>query len=206
MSGTIRYRMPDGAEIVSEACSTVTMHVTLPADDAGYLGRQCPSCRRIFRMHVADYHALPDEQRLTCPYCCAEEIHGEFMTDQQKNRTMAAAGEYAQQLAAGELDEMFSDLARRVNSRRGAVRIEYSGSSKRPVQPRPLPLIVEEAPIRERTCDRCGIRYAVFGDHVACPVCGPHPPRTVATDAFDAQESVLFVVDHVPAEVLDQLR
>jgi hypothetical protein len=206
MSGTIRYRMPDGAEIVSEDGSTVTMHVTLPADDAGHFGRQCPSSARIFRMHVEDYHALPDELRLTCPYCCAEEGHGEFMTEQQKDRAMAAAGEYAQQLVAGKLDEMFSDLARKVNSRRGAIRIEYSGGSTRSVRPRPLPAIVEEAPIRERRCTKCGNRYAVFGEHIACPVCDPLPPRVVADDAPDAQDAALAVFDEVPDGVLAQLR
>lgn len=206
MSGTIRYRMPDGAEIVSEDGSTVTMHVTLPSDDAGHFGRRCPSCKRIFRMHVEDYHALPDDLRLTCPYCCAEEDHGEFITEQQKDRAMAAAGEYAQQLVAGKLDEMFSDLARKVNSRRGAIRIKYSGGSSRTERPRPLPPIVEEAPIRERQCAQCSNRYAVFGEHVACPVCGPLRPRVMAEDALEAQEVALAALDQVPDAVLAQLR
>lgn len=206
VSSFIRYRMPDGAEIVSENGSTVTMHVTLPSDDAGHIGRQCPSCRRLFRMHVEDYDALPDDLRLTCPYCCAEDDHSEFMTKQQLARAEAAAGEYAQQLVAGKLDEMFSGLARRVNSRRGAVRIEYSGGSSRSVRPKPLPPIVEEAPIRERRCASCQNRYAVFGEHVACPVCGPLPPRVVTEDALDAQEAALAALDQVPSEVLDQLR
>jgi hypothetical protein len=203
---TIRYRMPDGAEIVSENGSTVTMAVTLPSDDAGHFGRQCPQCKRIFRMHVEDYHALPDDLRLTCPYCCAEEDHGEFMTQQQQARAMAAAGESSQQLAAGMLDKAFSDMARRVTSRRGAIRIEYSGGSSRSVRPRPLPRITEEAPIRERQCSRCQNRYAVFGEHVACPVCGPLPPRVVAEDALDAQEAALAALDRLPDDVLAQLR
>ena len=119
---------------------------------------------------------------------------------------MAAAGEYAQQLVAGKLDEMFSDLSRKVNSRRGAIRIEYSGGSSRSVRPRALPAIVEEAPIRERTCDQCHNRYAVFGEHVACPVCGPLPPKVVALDAFDAQDAALAVFGNLPANVLGQLR
>jgi hypothetical protein len=197
--------MPDGAEIVSEQGSTVTMHITMPADDAGHFGRQCPSCKRMFRMHVEDYKALPDDLRLTCPYCCLQEDHSEFMTEQQMERALAAAGEYAQQLVAGTLDEIFGNMARSVNARGGAIRMSYSGGS-RTVSPGPLPAIVEEAPIRERTCAACGNRYAVFGEHVACPVCGPLPPKVVAQDALDAQETVLAVFDHIPAEVLGQLR
>jgi hypothetical protein len=206
MTGRITYRMPDGAEIESESGSTVKISVAIPADDAGYFGRECPSCERIFRMQVDDYKALPDDPRLTCPYCCHEDDHSQFFTKQQVDRAMGAAQEYASQLIEGSLDNIFTNMTRRVNSRRGAVRMSYSGSSRSRRAPNPLPPIVEEAPIRERTCDRCHNRYAVFGDHIACPVCGPHPPKVVATDALDAQDAVLSVVDHVPAPVLDQLR
>lgn len=205
MTGPIRYRMPDGAEIVSEQGSTVTMHISVPADDAGHFGRQCPSCERMFRMHVADYNALPDDIRLTCPYCCMEEGPSKFMTQQQLERMRAAAGAYAQQLVAGKLDGIFSSMARSTNARGGAIRVSYSGQS-RTVSPRPLPAITEEAPIRERTCAGCGNRYAVFGEHVACPACGPLPPNVVAQDALDAQEALLAVFDHIPAQVLGQLR
>jgi transcriptional regulator NrdR family protein len=198
--------MPDGAEIESESGSTVKISVAIPADDAGYFGRECPSCKRIFRMHVDDYEALPDELRLTCPYCCHEDEHSQFFTQQQIDRTMGAAHEYASQLVVGSLDNIFTNMTRRVNSRGGAFRMTYSGSSRSHAAPKPLPAIAEEAPIRERTCDRCHNRYAVFGDHVACPACGPHPPKTMACDALDAQEVALSVVNHVPSEVLAQLR
>jgi hypothetical protein len=206
MTGRITYRMPDGAEIVSELGSTVTFSVTIPGDDAGHFGRQCPSCKRIFRMHVDDYKGLPDDPRLTCPYCRAEDDHSQFFTEQQIERAMGAATEYANQFIEASVDNMFTNLARRSNARGGAVRWSYSGSSPSRGAPKPLLVITEEAPIRERACDRCGTRYAVFGEHVACPVCGPHPPKTIATDAFDAQEAVLSVVDHVPSEVFAQLR
>lgn len=135
-----------------------------------------------------------------------EEDHGEFMTAQQQERARAAVGEYASQLVAEMLDEAFSGMARKVNSRHGAIRMEYSGRSFRSAWPRPLPPIVEEAPFRERRCAMCGNRYAVFGEHVACPVCGPLPPRIVAEDAVEAQQSALAALDHVPDAVLAQLR
>lgn len=205
MSRSIRYRMPAGVEIVGETGNTVTLNIAIPADDTGYFGRKCPKCGRIFRMHVEDYEALPDHLRLTCPYCCIQEDHSEFMTKQQTDRVLAAAGEYAQQLVAGMLDDAFGDMARSVNARGGAIRMRYSGGSRTHF-PRPLPAIVEEAPIRERTCTTCGNRYAIFGEHIACPVCGPLPPKVVAQDALEAQDAVLDIFDHIPAEVLQQLR
>jgi hypothetical protein len=125
VTGPIRHRMPDGAQIVSELGSTVTMRITMPADDAGHFGRQCPSCKRMFRMHAEDCKALPDDLQLTCPYCCLRDGHSEFMPDQQMQRTLAAAGEYAQQLVAGKLDEIFGGMTQSVNARGGAIRMSY---------------------------------------------------------------------------------
>ena len=206
MTDRITYRMPDGAEIESESGSTVTISVAIPGDDAGYFGRQCPSCERIFRMHINDYEALPEEPRLTCPYCCHEDGHSQFFTKQQVDRAMGAAQEYASQLIEEKVDQMFSNFTRRANSRGGTICWSYSGSTRGRPTPKPLPGIVEEAPIRERSCARCHNRYAVFGEHLACPVCGPHSLATIATDAFDAQDAVRSLVEHLPAEVLDQLR
>ena len=56
----------DGAEIESQAGSTVTFRVAMPAYDAGHIGRHCPACKQLIRMHAGDYAALPDDQRLTC--------------------------------------------------------------------------------------------------------------------------------------------
>ena len=179
----IRYRMPNGAEIVSEQGGSVTIRVTVPADDAGHVGRRCPTCKRMFRMRAEDLlAALPDDRRLTCPYCCAAATQSEFLTEHQENRGRHAAQEYGQQLVEGQIDDMLRNMVRSVNASRGAIRMSYSGGSGGR-QPRSLPPITEEAPIRERTCDSCGNRYAVFGEHIACPVCGLLPAKVIAHDA-----------------------
>lgn len=77
-----RYRLPDGVEVESDQGSTVTFRVTMPADDAGHIGRRCPSCEQLFRMHAGDYKGLPDDQRITCPYCGFSADHSEFITPQ----------------------------------------------------------------------------------------------------------------------------
>ena len=115
MTGFRRYRLPDGVEVESDQGSEVTFRVTMPADDAGHIGRQCPSCEQLFRMHAADYMALPDDQRITCPYCGFSADHSEFITPQQVERARAAAGEWAQQLVADKIGTALDDMVRSIN-------------------------------------------------------------------------------------------
>ena len=55
-------------------------------------------------------------------------------------------------------------------------------------------------------CTVLGNRYAVFGEHVACPVCGRLPAKVVAEDALEAQEAALAALNQVPEAILAQLR
>ena len=205
MTGAFQYRLPDGAAIVSEEDGVVKMSVTMPVDDVGHFGRQCPECRRMFRINAEDYKTLPDDQLLTCPYCCVVKSHSEYMTEQQKQRALAAAGEYAQQLVKGSLNDVFKNLAQKSRPRgRGGISITYTASAD--TEPDALPEIDEESPIRERTCIQCSTRYAIFGEHIACPVCGRLRPEVVSRDALEAQEVTLAMLEDLPTDLLNQLR
>jgi hypothetical protein len=89
--------------VESEHGSTVTFRVTVPSDDVGHIGRQCPSCHELFRMRADDYVDLPEDLSLTCPYCRFSADHGEFITAQQLERAQAAVGNWAQQMAADKI-------------------------------------------------------------------------------------------------------
>jgi len=209
VTGFRRYRLPDGVEVEGQQGSSVTFRVAMPADDAGHIGRQCPSCKQLFRMHAGDYSKLPNDRRLTCPYCMSSADQGEYVTPQQLERALAGAGEWAYQAAADTLDEALDTLVRGINrssSRSGMFSISASRGPSQPHMPSPLPVITEPAPIRERQCLRCGNRYAVFGQHIACPACGPLPPKVVAEDALAAQTAILDMLGQLPTDAFDQLR
>ena len=155
------------------------LRVTVPSDDDGFFGRQCPSCDQQFRIADDDYEKLPDDAQLFCAYCGFQDEHSEFLTDQQEDRVMRAAGQFAEQYVGGLLDEMLTDVARRS---RGVM----SYRSK-PFFPDSLPELDEERLIRARACPTCQTNYAVFGEHRFCPVCGPLPPLAVAEDSIAAE-------------------
>ena len=86
-------------------------------------------------------------------------------------------------MAQQMLDKTFRGLER------GAlVQISYQPDR---FHPKPLPGIREERPVRERSCPGCGLRYAIFGEHRFCPVCGQLPALVTALDSLAAETARL---------------
>lgn len=186
-------RDPSGNELFS---------VSMPSDDHGYFGRECPSCHQIFRMNGEDYKALPEDLVLTCTYCGHEDEHSEFMTSQQRDRAMQVAKDAALQLVSSVLDKSLRSTARSSRSSR-FVKVSYRS---KPFYPQPLPGIDEEKLVRERNCTTCGVRYAVFGDHRFCPVSGRLHAAEIARDALAAETAKLDALSSIPDDQRATLR
>lgn len=200
------FRMPKGAQVVGRHDDRFEMRVSIPTDEHGFLGRQCPDCAQVFRVDSDDYEALPDDIELWCVYCGHHADHGDFMTQQQLDRAMRAAGDLGLQIVGQALDEIFGRMATpRSRSRRSGFGIEIRYRST-PFYPQPLPGIDEERLIRVRSCGGCALRYAVFGEHRFCPVCGPLPADVVALDALAAETARLDGLVQLPVEAAATLR
>lgn len=200
------FRMATGAGIVGRDGDSFKLRVSIPSDEHGFFGRQCPSCRQIFRVDGEGYEALPDEVQLWCVYCGHHEDNSEFMTEQQLDRAMRAVGDLGVQIVGRALDKAFNGFtSSRRRSRRSGLGIEVSSRTE-PFYPEPLPGIDEEKLIRIRTCGDCSLRYAVFGEHRFCPVCGRLSAMAVALDALAAETARLDGLAQLPAETTASLR
>lgn len=196
------FRFPDGVQFLGDdGHGSARFSVSIPIDEDGFFGRECPECEQLFRIAHEDYDALPDDVRLWCVYCGHNDDHSDFMTQQQNDRVMRAAGDYAHQLVGRMLDKSFGGLARRTHN--SMIKISYRS---RPFYPAPLPDIDEERLVRERTCAGCSLRYAIFGEHRFCPVCGELPPLVAALDALDAETSRLDALADLPEPTTSILR
>lgn len=184
----------------------IKMHVSVPTDERGFFGRQCPSCSQIFRVDADAYDALPEDLQLWCVYCGHHADHSDFVTEQQLARVHRAARDWAEQRVHQMLDGALGGLGRRHrSSARSGLRIEVSYRST-PFVPRPLPGINEEDLIRIRVCGECGFKYAVFSEHRFCPVCGLQPPVVVAQDSLSAELIKLDALAGLPAVAAGPLR
>lgn len=200
-----RYRMPDGARIVSQRREAIELQVSMPTDGDGFFGRQCPSCSQLFRVDAGDYDALPDDVELWCVYCGHHDGRSEFITEQQRERALRAAGDLGVQMVDEILGPALRRMARPRSRSRSGFGITVSVRS-RPFYPKPLPRIDEERLIRIRSCAGCALRYAVFGEHRFCPVCGALPPGIVGLDALAAETARLDSLAQLPATAVATLR
>jgi hypothetical protein len=199
------FLMPDGARLVGRDGDTVRFEVSMPVDEQGFFGRQCPGCRLMFRIDADAFKAMADDAEMWCVYCGHCEGLGEFITQQQLDRATSVVGDWGLQHVRRELDAALSGLARPAPRSGWGIGVEVH-VDRSPFYPRPLPGISEEQLIRVRTCAACAVRYAVFGEHRFCPACGPLPAITVATDALDAEMTRLDVLISLPLAVAGLLR
>ena len=190
------FRFADGSEFLgSDGSGTVSFNVSMPLDDDGFFGRECPECTQHFRIAGDDYDALPEDVRLWCVYCGHADAHDEFLTSQQEERLMRVAEDYAQQAVGKMFDNTLGRMA--THNLGSAIQIKYRS---RPFFPSPLPEINEERLVRERRCGECGLRYAVFGEHRFCPACGRLPALSTALDGLAAESRRLGLL----AELSDE--
>jgi hypothetical protein len=140
-------RKPEGIGDIENTDGGFTTGVSIPLDDDGYLGRECPACEGPFKIHGDDYEALPEDPVLTCPYCGHEEDRSSFLTSAQVKRVEAAAQGIAEQYVHDALNDMLGKTFRGPKrcSRRGSfISVETSYKPGRPPPIKALPEIVEE--------------------------------------------------------------
>lgn len=201
------FLMPDGARLVGRDSDSVRFEVSMPVDDEGFFGRQCPAtdCRLMFRIDADAFKALADDAAMWCVYCGHRDGLADFITHQQLDRATSVVGDWGVQRVRRELGAALNGLGRPAARSGWGIGIEVHVDQS-PFYPRPLAGISEEKLIRVRTCASCSVQYAVFGEHRFCPTCGPLAAITVATDALDAETTRLDVLMNLPPELAGLLR
>lgn len=206
---TWEHRKPEGVGDITHTEDGFTAPVSIPLDDDGYFGRECPSCAAPFKMVVDEYEALPEEIELTCPYCGHREGHGEFMSTAQRERVTAAAEGLALQYVHQQLNDMLGSTFGRSSPprrSRSLISIELSYNPGTPPPISALPEIVEQQTRRVVECSSCGNHHAVYSVTSFCPVCGPRPATEKVLEAIEAASEALAVEDRFESDERESLR
>ena len=143
-----QHRLPHGISGFRQIGQGFEASVSIPADEEGFFGRQCPDCERFFKMQVEQWEALPDAAIVTCPYCGHQpEDVNDFMTPQQNQRVQSAAEALAEQYMHQTLQKVFSGLrTRRLRPGESGIEIRVSRDGLELLaRPEDLHLLPEES-------------------------------------------------------------
>lgn len=170
--------------------------ISLPLDDGGFLGRQCPheDCQRYFKIKPGtglEGENLP----LHCPYCGKTGEMGDFPTQAQLDYAVSKVGRQV----TGAVTRDLKDMARRFNRRAGgglfSLKMDVESS------PSPIRRYTEEELETDVECQNCTLGYSVYGVFAYCPDCGQHNSLQILGKSLDVVVKMLDMASSVDAEV-----
>ena len=137
----------------------------MPADEDGMAPRQCPNCRRKFKIHQEQY-CEEGYLNLRCPYCKMIYEKDEFITEEQEKHAEAVAKNKLRKMSGEAISEALEDVL----SSSDSLEVESDpdidfGSVETPSPHLSMDLDIE-------SCNSCGFEYAVTEESGSvCPVC-----------------------------------
>lgn len=175
----------------------VRVHVTLPVDDEGMIGRQCPSCHQYFKLKPGT--GLQDITTTACPYCEYRTDTRDFATDAQMEYAKSVA---VSQVLGPPLRELQRSLKRLERKSRGSlIQFKAIGTDIR----FPTKYYKEEDLETVVECDNCGLLFAVYGVFASCPDCLRLNPMSMFKNSLEAVRKRLAAMESIP-EAEEELR
>jgi hypothetical protein len=157
--------------------------VSIPRDDEGYLGRECPhsDCLGYFKIRPGTGLKGTDLP-CHCPYCGHTGSHQTFWTPAQVEYAKSVAMQQIAQAVRKDLKQLEFE-----HKPRGPFGIGISMKLK-PGAPVPIRYYREEQLETHVTCAACTLDYAVYGVFGYCPDCRTH-------NSFQILERNLALID-----------
>jgi len=175
--------------------------VTLPVDEDGFLGRQCPSpdCRRYFKI-TPGTGLTGDNLPCHCPYCGHVDDAGDFHTEVQVEYVKALAVNLFERELLEKLKSMEFEHKPRPGTFGIGISLKVTG------RPDPVYMYSEKDLETVVVCNLCTLRYAIYGVFAFCPDCGSHNSfRILAKSLEVAGRKVALAGSIEDAELSDHI-
>lgn len=162
------------------------IRVSIPTDDDGFVGRECPStdCHRHFKIKPGT--GLPKVPDCGCPYCGHRGEPSDFMTEQQL--------EYAKSVAFRQVMQGISKQLKKLE-RRPNPRDLISIGIKVRTKEVPVAYYTERELELKLVCDACELGYAIYGAFAFCPDCGMHNSLQILNGTLDLSIRLLELAE-----------
>lgn len=171
------------------------MSVSIPADEDGLIGRECPneSCSPAYFKVKLGTGITEGQSQAFCPYCRRSAEPGEFLTEAQRQYATSLVTREAQKGVDRMIKSAFGiGPSGRKQLASGMFSMEMT---YKPATLPSLPPPIDEELRRDLTCPHCGLEHAVFGLATWCPDCGADIFLTHLDREFDALRKALSAVD-----------
>lgn len=175
--------------------------ISIPRDDDGYTGRECPDDDCIGYFKIVFGTGLPDSTTCVCPYCGTTEDHDHFWTQDQLEYAHSAALEQISVAIHRDLKSMEFEVRPPRNSILGigfSLRVE-------PRKPIPLHQYAEKELETRVDCEQCTLKYAIYGVFGYCPDCGEHNSLQILHANLALGRKILDAAKEVEAELRPKL-
>jgi len=175
----------------------MSIKVSLPSDERGFTGRECPKCFKYFKLKFGT--GLPISI-CHCPYCGHTGDHNEFFTkDQIKYVKSIALREVMKRVVEPELRKLersFKELERATKG--GFIQIEVK--TKRSPITFSLKYYQEREVETYVTCDNCGLEFAIYGIFANCPDCGKLNALIIFKKSIEVARKRIHLLDMIEGE------
>jgi hypothetical protein len=173
--------------------------VSLPTDESGYLGRECPNagCKGYFK--IVPGTGLSGLTDCHCPYCGHTAAQSEFATPDQIKYAKSIAVREITDAAVKDLKSLEFDIRPK-----GAFGVGLSMKVK-PGRQHPIHRYREKALETHVECAGCTLKYAVFGVFAYCPDCRQHNSLQILGKNLELVAKMLDMTATADAEVAERL-
>jgi hypothetical protein len=166
----------------------IEVSVTLPRDERGLTGRECPKCEKIFKVKTGTGLTEKDLP-CHCPYCGHIAANNHFHTKEQV--------EYIRSVGVSKVREMLHNELKKLEFNhppRGPLGIGISMKLK-PHSPTPIRYYYEKNLETDVICDRCTLAYAIYGEFAFCPDCCSHNSITILKKNVEFVEKMISLAE-----------
>jgi len=171
--------------------------ISIPNDEKGYLGRECPECERYFKV-TPGTGLTGDDLSCHCPYCGHCSKPDQFFTKAQI--------EYAESVVMNQvMGAVIKDLRSLEFNHRPTGAFGLGISMKVKGTPEPIRRYSEQELEEEVACEKCTLRYTVYGTFAYCPDCGQHNSLQILEKNLALARKLLDLATTVEGDLSFQL-
>ncbi len=173
--------------------------IPISPDEEGYIGRECPveTCLDYFK--ITPGTGIKGPAPCHCPYCGHVGEHKTFFTPEQI--------EYAKSVVLRQVtDAIHKDFKALEfdHKPRGTFGIGISMKVK-DSEPHPIAYYREKQLETKVTCDKCTLKFAIYGVFGWCPDCGTHNSLQILSKNLELAKKELALAGTVDSDLAEHL-